>query len=460
MSVAELPQETAALSSPALYRAIWRWHFYAGLLVLPFLISLAVTGGLYLFKDEINAIVYNEELYVAPRAGATLPPSEIVKRATAQLSGTVFRYAPPEAADRTAEVGIESETQGRLSVFVDPYTGDVTGSFADSGSSRTPLMQFVKKIHSLDYFGWPANRLIEIVAGWVLILVITGFYLWWPRGQKGGVISVRARPHARLFWRDLHAVTGALAGVLVFFLAITGLPWSGFWGAGLNKYADQYGLGYPAQFWSDVPKSDEHAGHVMTQTSWSLENTPMPESTMSSGEPIGLDRAVAIFDGLKIRKGYLIDLPRDGEGVYSASIFPDQVADERVIHLDQYSGRPLFDGGFAELGAVGKAIEFGVSVHQGQEFGVINQLVMLAACLAIILMAVSAIVMWWKRRPQGALGAPRYPADYRIPRTILVIAGAVGIIFPLVGLTLLIALVVDFLLPAAFKLRFAEGKAG
>ena len=267
------------------------------------------------------------------------------------------------------------------------------------------------------------------------------------------MISVRATPGARMFWRDLHAVTGALVGAIIFFLAITGLPWSGFWGANLNKYADQYGFGYPAQFWSEVPKSDEHAGHVMTQTSWSLENTPMPESMVSSGAPIGLDKAVAIFDGLKIRKGYLIDLPQDGEGVYSASIFPDQVADERVIHLDQYSGEPLFDGGFAELGGVGKAIEFGISVHQGQEFGLINQLVMLIACLAIILMAVSAIVMWWKRRPQGVLGAPRYPADYRIPRTILIIACAVGLLFPLVGLSLVAALAIDFLVPAQLRSR-------
>ena len=41
-------------SVSALYRAVWRWHFYAGLIVLPFMILIAVTGALYLFKDEIN----------------------------------------------------------------------------------------------------------------------------------------------------------------------------------------------------------------------------------------------------------------------------------------------------------------------------------------------------------------------------------------------------------------------
>lgn len=453
MSVAELSRETAAPPTFALYRAVWRWHFYAGLLVLPFLISLAVTGSLYLFKDEINAIVYARELTVAPSDGPRLAPAEIVKPAQIVVPGTVFRYVPPEAADRSAEVGIASETQGRFSVFVNPYTGQVLGQFADSGSSRTPLMQFLKKIHSLELFGWLPNRLIEIVAGWTLILVITGFYLWWPRGQRGGVMSIRQTPAQRVFWRDLHAVTGAIIGALIFFLAITGLPWSGFWGAKLNSLADQYGLGYPAQFFSEVPKSDAHAahmGHAMTQTSWSLENAPMPQSGAASGEAIGLDRAVEIFDRLGIHKGYVIDLPQDGTGVYSASVFPDQVANERVIHLDQYSGEPLFDGGFSELGPVGKAIEFGVSVHQGQEFGRINQLVMLAGCVAIIAMAVSAGVMWWKRRPKGTLGAPRYPQDLRIPRTILVIACAVGLVLPLVGLTLLIALALDLAAPKLF----------
>ncbi len=52
-------ESTGAAMRPAsdLYRAVWRWHFYAGLLVLPFMITLAITGGLYLFHNEIDAVV-------------------------------------------------------------------------------------------------------------------------------------------------------------------------------------------------------------------------------------------------------------------------------------------------------------------------------------------------------------------------------------------------------------------
>ena len=31
------------------YRRIWRWHFYAGLIALPFVALLSVTGMIYLF---------------------------------------------------------------------------------------------------------------------------------------------------------------------------------------------------------------------------------------------------------------------------------------------------------------------------------------------------------------------------------------------------------------------------
>ena len=51
------------------------------------------------------------------------------------------------------------------------------------------------------------------------------------------------------------------------------------------------------------------------------------------------------------------------------------ISDERVIHLDQYSGAVLYDAGLADLGPLGRLAEWGVSVHMGQEFGLANQLV-------------------------------------------------------------------------------------
>ena len=36
------------------YAAIWRWHFYAGMLCIPFVIWLALTGSIYLWRPQIE----------------------------------------------------------------------------------------------------------------------------------------------------------------------------------------------------------------------------------------------------------------------------------------------------------------------------------------------------------------------------------------------------------------------
>jgi len=451
-TIAIAAEASASRPATALYRAVWRWHFYAGLLVLPFLLLMATTGALYLFKDEIDAVVYRSYLHVEPSQMQTvIAPSAMIAAARAAYPGVATRLIPPRSADMSAEVGITDEAGRGLSVYVNPYGGEVLGAIPD----ESKLMGIVRKLHSLDYFGWVANRAIEIVAGWAIVLVVTGFYLWWPRGRSGGVWKPRNAAGRRTFWRDLHAVTGAYVGVVILFLAVTGMPWSGFWGDKVNRFVNENGLGYPHEYWENVPKSTVPMGEALTQTSWSLENAPMPASVETGAAPIGVDRAIAIFGELGVPKGYILDLPGGPEGVYSASAFTDRAAAQRVVHLDQYTGEPLFNAGFAALGAGAKAIEWSISVHMGQEFGLANQLVMLAACLSIIVMAVAALVMWWKRRPKGALGAPPLPANFRAGPVILGIAVAVGIVFPLVGASLLAVLLIDWLLPGSIKRRWA-----
>mgnify|MGYP003416847166 CR=1 FL=1 len=54
---------------------------------------------------------------------------------------------------------------------------------------------------------------------------------------------------------------------------------------------------------------------------------------------------------------------------------------------------------------------------------------------------------------RGALGAPRYPTDFRVPRAILVVAVVVGLALPLVGASILAMLAIDSSLPRAWRER-------
>ncbi|WP_420403981.1 PepSY-associated TM helix domain-containing protein [Nisaea sp.] len=436
------PSVSGGTPVSALYRAVWRWHFYAGLLVLPFMILIAVTGALYLFKDEINDALYGDLSHVRPLASAQLAPSELAGRALAAYPGKLKGYNPPSGPDRAALVKAVGEDGVKTAIYVNPYTGAVLGSTWDAGFAGSTLMWTIRKLHSLEYIGWFGNRVIECVAGWSVLLVITGTYLWWPRGRNVGAFRLR-KTSGRALWRDLHAVTGIYTAGFIVFLALTGLPWSGVWGKQFYDLSYAAGIGMPDGYWSKYPTSTVPTAEALEKSPWILENQPMPLSSAAKGVPVGLDTVVRTVEEAGIHPGYSIAVPGGPEGVFTASVYPDDVSRERVIHLDQYTGEVLADMGFADLGALGRAAEWSISVHMGQEFGVLNQIVLLLACIAIVLMSVSAAVMWWKRRPTGQIGVPPMPRDWRLPRTVLVIAILLGAFFPLVGLTLLLAAAIE-----------------
>ncbi|MFM9270148.1 PepSY-associated TM helix domain-containing protein [Halomonas elongata] len=422
-----------------LYRAVWRWHFYAGLIVIPFLISLAVTGGLYLFKDEIDQWLNADIVRVEAQASSTVSPQQQVSAALDAHAGEAFRYVPPASLTHAAEVDLTTESGGQA-VFVDPYSGDVTGTLPYRGS----IMWVVRYLHSLNYFGETASLIIEIVAGWSILLVLTGLYLWWPRGRRGGVMSVRGRPRKRVFWRDLHAVTGIFVGGLILFLAVTGMPWSTVWGSKVNELANGHNFGYPDGVRVNVPMSEQRLA-ANSETPWSLEQAQLPTSANSASPSIGLDRAVATFDDLGLAPGYAVSLPSGPEGVYTGSIYPDDLSRQRVVHLDQYSGEPLLDMRYADYGPLGRGLEWGINVHLGQQYGLANQLILALACAGIVLLCVSSGVMWWKRRPAGRLGVPPAPSDPRRLRGVLALLAIGGVIFPLVGASMIVMAVVDAL---------------
>lgn len=434
--------QVARKASLDLYRAVWRWHFYAGLLVLPFLITLSLTGALYLFDDELDGLIHSDLKRVEAQQDVQ-PPATLVSAALQAHPGTAVKYTSPTTPESSAEITVNALSGERLAVYVNPYTAEVLGSLDDRGT----VMWTVRYLHSFKFFGQTPRKLIEMAAGWSILLVATGIYLWWPRKGSGGVVRVRGKPKSRVFWRDLHAVLGLFVGGFIVFLAITGMPWSGVWGAQVNEWANGNNFGYPSGVRVEVPMSNAYLSD-QGSTSWSLEQAQVPESTPPAAPTprIGLNNAVAELEALGLQQGYTVNLPTTAAGVYTGSIYPDDLSQQRVVHLDQYSGKPLIDMRYADYGPLGRWLEFGINVHLGQEFGLINQLVLLAVCIAIIVMCVAAGVMWWKRRPSGGMGVPPLPTDKRVFRGLIAMLVIGGVLFPLVGASLLVMLIIDWLI--------------
>ena len=85
-------------------------------------------------------------------------------------------------------------------------------------------MTVVFHLHGELLMGDRGSMIVELAASWAIVMIVTGLFLWWPRGTKGlgGVLYPRLRQGQRIFWRDLHAVTGIWVSGLALFLIADG----------------------------------------------------------------------------------------------------------------------------------------------------------------------------------------------------------------------------------------------
>jgi uncharacterized iron-regulated membrane protein len=422
------------------FRAVWRWHFYAGLLVLPFLMLMALTGALYLFTDEIDGAVYRDLSRVEPRAGSAAPDLWVAAAETG-LGGKVANVLVPARPDEAVRLTVNLPDGEKRTAFVDPYDARLIGSTGYGG-----VMETVKQLHSLILLGRWANYVVEIVAGWAIILVATGLFLWWPRGRGVGVVSVRATdPTRRPFWRDVHAVTGLYAGAVIAFLVITGMPWSAFWGDQYMAAVKEHGLGRPKPPAAASPFAhSDHAGDAPVGVGWIMEGMVMP--TPHTG-PASLSRVVDTAEVQALARPYIVSIPSNPALAWTAARQVKQVEDTRTLYVDAATGTVRADIRYDQFGVGARAFEWGIAVHQGTQYGWINRYLMLGGCIAIWLLGISGILMWWKRRPpslsKGRLGAPEAPPGPRVRAAVLGIVLPLAILYPLTGLSLIAALAIE-----------------
>ena len=471
-----------AVNSP-IYRAIWRWHFYAGLIVAPFLLILSVTGAIYLFDDELNDLLMPKLRFVTPVA-APLPPSRLIGAAVKAYPGTPTRIDLPGAPDRPAKVYVAPANGDPVQVMVDPGTGRVLGGHV---YPRT-LVGFADVMHGSLTLGPRGDAVVELAACWALVLLATGLFLWWPRGRSpAGVLWPRFGVRGRLFWRDLHAVTGAWTAALLAFLLITGLPWAVVEGPLVRGAVAALGIGDAADGWGHrAPASELPGGHAgaplgeaLGRVGWSQAAMPMPASDPSHARHGGAlpeagpgraaidEAAIAGADAIAreaarrgLVAGYRLYLPSGPTGVYTALRSPDRPEEQRTLHFDRWSGAVIGASGWGSYGVGARAIELGVQIHMGRYFGLPNQLLMLVPCVGVVLLVVSGTVMWWQRRPRGRLAAPPRVSRARMRGAVAILVAA-GIVMPLLGASLVVVFLLDRLAILAGRGRaVARGRPG
>ncbi len=433
------------------YFAAWRWHFYTGLFVLPFLSILAVTGAAMLWIAWIDGRD-GERTQVLPQE-FVLPVSQQAEAAVAAITdGTLKQYVAPRADNLVALFRVDHDGAA-IMVAVDPYTATVIETYP----RRSGWYDFADGIHSDLMLGVTGDRMLETAASLTLMLIATGLYMWWPREGGWRRALVPSFGRGRALWKSLHGVIGIWLSVLLVFFLISGLAWAGIWGGKMVQAWSQF----PAEKWDAVPLSDDtHAtmNHDRREVPWVLEQTPLPASGSQAGE-VGVTQAAVTIDtidalahdiGFDAR--YQLNVPQSEIGVRtisrdSMSTDSTDPMSDRTVHIDQFTGKILADIRFEDYSLAGQAMAVGIALHMGT-LGLWSVLANTLVCLAVLFLCLSSVVLWWKRRPAkvGRLATPPMPKELPLWQGAALVGLAVSMAFPMAGAALLTVLVVDTLI--------------
>jgi uncharacterized iron-regulated membrane protein len=447
------PDPTQAPPTPGTWTVlrpvVLRIHFYAGVLVAPFLAVLCLTGLAYVFSPQLDDLVYGHELLVGEHTGAPRPLDEQIAAATAaHPEGAVTSVAVDSDPGRTTGVvmavpGLPEDVE--RTVYVDPYTAGVRGAL-DTWWDSPPLQTTLDSLHRNLLLGEPGRIYSELAASWLWVLVLGGLALWVGRRRSRRRAALHpprgGRPgRARLLgW---HGAVGLWVAVALLFISATGLTWSQFAGE---------------RFTSLVVALDGSTPE--------LAAAPVPAG---SGAPVSTQTVLDTARGAGLAGPLKITLP-DGPTapVQVAETARDWPVQRDAVAVDPGTGAVTEALRWADFPLMAKLTRIGVLAHMGTLFGLPNQLALAAMALGLLALLGWGYRMWWHRRPtrdgrarftalapRGVLRALSQPAAF----AVVVLTVAVGWLLPLLGISLLAFLAADAL-AAAIARRRAGGAVG
>ena len=393
-----LPSRVAAArvgrhSRLQLGRALWvQVHLYLGLSAGALLVLFGLTGSLLVFWQEIDEWL-NPALLTVP-----VPPEtggnyrswgEILaaaERAALPESAITQVYAPA-GSQGVAAVYLQHPSKAWQRVYVDPYRAVVTGIRTYGAGELVPmyLMDVVFQLHYALFLGERGMTAAAIGALLLILSLVTGLIVWWPRGgqwRQAFVIRRPSRPFRLLF--DLHKTSSLYTCLVLGAVLLSGV---------YMNMADPFIR--VTQLFSPATRGTVTA----------------PEPGADSGAPsISAERAEAIAAS-RYPEGSLawITMPDGPRGVYQ--IVRQNVPrlspfwSERIVSIDPSSGEILDVRAPDTRRSAGETfIDWQWPLHSGKAFGWGGRLVVFVAGLSCPVIYVTGLLMWWRKRRRREQG--------------------------------------------------------
>ncbi len=213
------------------FRKIHLW------LSVPFGIIITLvcfSGAMLVFEQEITRAARHDVYYVAA-TGTPIPLPQLMETVKAQLPDSVAITGVNISNDPERTYQVSLSKPRRASVFIDQYSGQITGKYERLGffSTMFGLHRWLLDSANPHGDGMKVGKLLVGISTLVFVIaLLTGIIIWIPRVRKVGFwksLGISTKKGWPGIWKGLHVAGGMWAVVIILAMALTGLTWSFAW---------------------------------------------------------------------------------------------------------------------------------------------------------------------------------------------------------------------------------------
>lgn len=375
-----------------------RLHRWLGLLTAAFLLLAGTSGALLTLYEPLDQYFAAELRRVEPLPGRQpIDPLVLADAVQARYPDALVRRAPLHGEDGQSLLFLLMARPGAVQpavnqVFVDPWRGEILGGrrWGDLRGGTVNLMPFVFRLHRDLLLGPPGKTLLGLIALLWLASNIYGLSLtlpppraaesprqrlrrWWPAWQL-------RRPSSR----ELHRAGGLWVWLLLLAFSLSSLAFN--LAPAWRTLASPLGL---------QAHEISAAGQPLIEADWFAAGQRGRELMAAAAEREGF--TVEVEERLELQ-------PHSGRFIY-------QVYSDRDLGSGHGHTRLLFDGHSGEPlqlwlprgAAAGDSLySLLTTLHRGELGGAFGKLLSAVVGLAVAMLAVTGVLLWWRRCRQDA----------------------------------------------------------
>nr|WP_315258563.1 sulfite reductase flavoprotein subunit alpha [uncultured Duganella sp.] len=364
-------------------KKLWfQLHWFVGITAGTVLMVIGLTGAILAFREQILDALNPGVRNVAVQNAPVLSPQQFAQAARLakphERVTSIILYDTPGSSARIGLAPAPGERRGET-IYLNPYTGALLPELEYEG-----FFEWNERMHRFLLMERDTGKMFSGTLAFMLLgLTLTGLYLRWPRRvwDWRTWLTFDTRMKGRSFLWGLHSVVGTWVMVVFVMFTLSGVYWAF---DPIRNMADGWmgTLRPPREAGAPKPKGDKpkQTGPADLSASWDTFQKNAPNWQMAFLRPP--ERASAPLQILWVAK--------DAPHVRARSSMTINQQTGELVKNDLYAARP-----------VGARIQSTIyPLHIGTYFGVVGQIIVFIAALALPGFGITGWMLYLDRRKQ------------------------------------------------------------